>query len=115
MKEMQKQAGYLPEGTWYGFWDKKRFVSRGEWIELDTASLDSIHLWVKSGSIICWAKDRARTFNNVGSIETVQVYGSRTGAYTCDDGQGGLIKLLKNPSGKWSCKGRDDVCVNDFS
>ena len=113
-EDASKQAVYMPAGTWFDFWDKKEFVSRGEWIEVDAAPLERMPLWVKSGAMLCWTKERMRTFNNVGTIEKVEIYGESEGDWTCGDGQGGRVDVVKSVDGQWSCKGRQEVVINVF-
>ena len=117
VEDAGKQAVYIPAGTWFCFWDKKKFVSRGEWVEMDAAPIDSMHLWMKSGAMLCWTKERMRTLNAVGTVEKVELYGERHegSGWTCGDGQGGEVEVVKEQDGKWACKGRNDVSVESFT
>lgn len=115
LEDTNKQSIYMPEGTWYDFWNKKKFVSRGEWLETSVAPLDTMPIWVKAGSMLCWTKDRMRTFNNVGTIETIEVYGNGDWKFMCGDGQGGVVEVAQNSDETWICTGRPEVRVNYFN
>ena len=104
---------YLPAGLWFDFWTKEKILARGEWIELEETSigLDRMPIFVKSGAMICWAHDRLRTFNKVGKIEKIQVYGAREGSWSCGDGADGVVTVVYSEDGKWICEDRADIEV----
>ena len=108
---------YLPAGTWYDFWTKERIVARGDWIELRGASigLDQMPIFVKDGAVICWAEDRLRTFNSVGKIVKVQVWGEGKGGWSCGDGEEGVVRVVKEEDGKWRCEDRENLEVEVIS
>ena len=110
LAEAAKHAIYLPAGTWIGFWDKKKYVSRGEWADFDMAPLDRNHVFVKSGAILCWTAQRNRTYNNVGDVEMVELYGQRDGTWSCGDGQGSIIEVTRDHNA-WTITGREGVKV----
>jgi alpha-D-xyloside xylohydrolase len=111
--EASKHAIYLPAGTWYRFWDKKKIVSHGEWFNFDMAPLDRIYVFVKAGAMLCWASDRKRTFNQAGTVEKVEIYGQRDCAWSCGDGAGGSVDVIRSESG-YTVVGREAVEVVVF-
>lgn len=66
---------YLPKGRWYDFWTKEARSSNGEWIVVRDTPLDSVPIWVKDGAVIPFAKETLRTWNRIGGIDRVEVYG----------------------------------------
>ena len=67
---------YLPKGVWYDFWTKEKRQSTGEWIVVLDPPLDKIPIWVRSGTVLPYASLRMHTFNTLGRIERVEVYGA---------------------------------------
>lgn len=75
LEESSKHAVYLPAGTWYNFWTKKKLTSQGEWLFLEPTPLDSVAIWIRSGARLPFAKERLRTFNQIGELDRVECYG----------------------------------------
>ncbi|KAJ5816218.1 glycoside hydrolase family 31 protein [Penicillium robsamsonii] len=112
LDEAEEHMIYLPAGIWFGFWDKKKIVSHGEWIGFDMAPLSRNHI-IKDGAMLCWAPARKRTYNEVGIIEKVEIYGQRSGPWVCGDGQGSTVEVIKAENG-CSVVGRGGVMVEAF-
>ena len=108
LEDSERQSIYIPAGTWYSFWDKTKLVSAGKWIDIAAAPLDSMHIWVKEGAVIPWTADRTRTYNKVGDVTKLEVYGGK-GPWTVGDGQGNVINVEKGEGGKISVKGNTDI------
>jgi alpha-glucosidase (family GH31 glycosyl hydrolase) len=115
LEDTTKQNVYFPAGMWYDFWTKSKITSRGEWIEMDAAPLDKMPIWVKSGAMIPWAEERVRTFNKVGKIEKLELYGKRDGSWSCEDGEGHTFEVVKDASGKLICRDHGDMVVDIFN
>jgi alpha-glucosidase (family GH31 glycosyl hydrolase) len=115
LEDATKQSVYLPAGTWYDFWTKSKIISRGDWVEIDAAPLDKMPIWVKSGAMIPWAEKRLRTFNKVGKIKKIELYGKRDGAWTCEDGEGNVLEVVEDGSGKLLCRDHDHIVVDIFN
>lgn len=75
LRELEKQAVYLPKGTWFDFWTNEKIESNGSWVFLEPAALDSMLIWVRSGARIPFARERRRTFNRAGDVERIHEYG----------------------------------------
>ena len=73
---------YLPKGVWYDFWTKERTESVGAWINVHDTPLDVIPVWVKQGAVIPVAQPKLRTWNTIGKLDKIELYGvdSRTGS-----------------------------------
>lgn len=113
LAEASTHSIYLPEGTWYGLWDKQKYTSHGQWVDFASAPLAQNHVFVKDGAILCWAAPRKRTYNQVGTVERVELYGCRDEPWACGDGQGGLVALTPGIGG-WTVVDRDNVQVQVF-
>ena len=112
---------YFPEGTWFDFWTKKKFLqSRGEWKAVELPTLDAMAMWVREGAMICWAKDgRDRTWGIAGEVVKVELYGERLGGGTegvwiCKDGDVGDILVTLGHDGKWTSSGKPHVQVLNY-
>ncbi|MDZ7393902.1 MAG: DUF4968 domain-containing protein [candidate division KSB1 bacterium] len=77
---------YLPAGTWWDFWTKKRIRSRGQWIKR-RIDLRTMPMYVKAGSIIPYGQERQHTDNQVGPVVLLEVYGGADGRLEYDDGE----------------------------
>jgi hypothetical protein len=75
--------------------------------------LDRIYIFVKAGSMLSWASDRRRTFNQVGTVEKVEIYGQRDSAWACGDGQVSIIDLTRGET-EYTVVGREAVEVVAF-
>lgn len=115
MEDADQQDVYLPRGTWFNFWTKERIVSRGEWVVNCTVGLNTVPIWVRNGATVAWAKDRLRTFNSVGPIEKVEVYGGLDGPIKIRNGEGDTIELTKTERGFWECASHSDVEVRCYN
>ncbi|KAJ6107769.1 hypothetical protein N7523_009092 [Penicillium sp. IBT 18751x] len=113
IEEANVHAIYLPEGVWYGFWDKRKYTSHGRWVEFVMAPLNQNYAFIKDGAMLCWTAPRTRTYNHVGTIEKVELYGQRDGPWTCGDGQGGTVSVV-GEEGKWTVLDRENVKIETF-
>ena len=103
------QDVYLPAGTWFDFWTKEKTTSRGEWITRGAPALDTMPIWVRGGAMIAWAEERERTFNSVGKIQRIELYGEREGAWRCEVGTDLAVEVIADESGRWTCQDLDGV------
>ena len=85
----EKQV-YLPKGVWYDFWTKERTESVGAWIKVHDTPLDSIPIWVKEGALISVAQPQLRTWNTIGKLDKIELYGV--------EGRTGSIKHREGPT-----------------
>ena len=78
---------YLPAGVWFDYWTKQRLESPGGWIERPI-DLETMPIYVKSGSVLPYTEIRQSTANVVGPIVHVEVYGdlAQPWRYSGDDG-----------------------------
>lgn len=113
LEDSAKQNIYMPSGTWYGFWDKKKLINTGRWIEIAAAPLDRMHIWVREGAVLPWTGDRTRTFNEVGDVVRLEVYGGKS-PWTVGDGQEGVLTVEQGENGKLTAKGNADIDVVYF-
>ena len=111
--EAAKHDVYLPKGIWYDFWTHEKTVSRGEWIVLEDVALDVVPMWVKEGAIICWTKERTRTWDEAGEVVLVQCFGDKQ-SWSTGDGMGGVVEVVMGSKGKLLCKGREGVAIESF-
>ncbi len=114
LSEAVTHSVYFPAGIWYDFWSKEKLDSKGEWRELALCPLERMPIWVRSGAMLPWAGRSLRTYNQVGKVEKVEIYGEREGPWTCGDGEVGTIEVAKEEGGKWICKEREGVEVMTF-
>jgi hypothetical protein len=77
---------YLPEGTWYDYWDGTRYDG-GEKIKVD-APLEKIPVFVQAGAIIPYREESANILSGSNDRLTVDVYGGNRGTFRLyeDDG-----------------------------
>ncbi|KAJ5100034.1 hypothetical protein N7532_007035 [Penicillium argentinense] len=108
LEETNTHSIHLPEGVWYGFWDKKKYESRGQWFEFPAAILSQNHVFVKGGTHDVLAQPRWREYNEVDAIDKVDVYGCRDGPWACGDDQNGLVEVV-NDAGRWRVINRANV------
>jgi len=85
---------YLPEGTWFDYWTKRRIVSRGEWCEWPV-DLRTMPVFVKDGSILPYGEPRLCTNNVIGPIVELEVYSDADCRLEYEDGE-------KAFTAKWS-------------
>ena len=109
---------YFPKGVWFDFWSKRKFVeSRGQWKEVEVPALDNMAVWVREGAMICYAKEgRERTWNQVGEVVKVELYGKEgpggdSSRWECGDGAGGRISVVRNGEEQWACDREPQVAV----
>ena len=76
LDELNMHTVYLPAGTWFDFWTKEKLHSRGQWLFIDPAPLESMPIWVRSGAKIPFTTERLRTSNEVGKVEMIEHYGT---------------------------------------
>ena len=112
---------YFPKGVWFDFWSKEKVVeSRGQWEEVAVPALDGMAIWVREGAMICYAKEgRQRTWNEVGEVVKVEVFGKRNlggdgGSWECGDGGGGNIAVVRNGQGQLACDRGSQVAVLEY-
>ena len=105
---------YLPQGVWFDFWTKQRLSSSGKWISLTDVPIDTVPMWVKSGSMLVWAKERDRTFNVVGEVEKIELYGEREGLWISGIGDGETSITVRQEDGKCICEGSSYVSVSVY-
>ena len=123
---------YFPQGEWFDYWTKSRVDNRGEggsqWVDVPTPTLDSMLIFVRSGSTLCYAEaGRQRTWNHVGEVVEIELYGtcpSESGQWDCGDGQSGKLSCRatteeqrdgRSASGdRWSCVEHPDIKVAHF-
>jgi alpha-D-xyloside xylohydrolase len=114
---------YFPKGVWFDFWSKRKVVeSRGQWEEVEVPALDSMAIWVRGGAMICYAKEgRERTWNNVGEVVKVEVYGKKSAGggddaerWECGDGARGTVAVVRDGEGRWVCDRGPQVAVFKF-
>ena len=108
------QHVYLPEGTWYDLWTKEKTQSRGQWITIGDVPLDLVPIWVKDGAALPWAEPRTKTWNKAGKIDKVECYGDRH-QFSCEDGEGHTLSVVKGSDGKWVVEGSEDIEVQVFA
>lgn len=103
---------YFPQGTWCDFWSKTKVVeSRGQWEDVPVPALDGMAIWVRAGSMICYAQEgRERTWNEVGQVAKVELYGA-TERWECGDGAGGTLAAVRDDQGRWACDPGPQVVV----
>ena len=75
--------------------------------------LDVVPIWVREGAVLCWAKERMRTWDEVGEVVLVQCFGEKE-SWTVGDGNGGVVEIMKRDHGKLVCEGRKGVAVELF-
>ncbi len=85
LAEQQSRSIYLPEGTWFDYWTKEVYVSHGEWIvrEID---LETMPIYVKSGSVLPYGALRQSTHNEIGDITQLEIYATEDVQFQYDDG-----------------------------
>lgn len=75
---------YLPQGIWYDFWTKEKIESFGEWIETEI-DLKKMPMYIRSGRIIPYGKQRLCTNNEVGEIKKLEIYPGKETKLNYDD------------------------------
>ena len=126
---------YFPSGVWFDFWTKTCVDSqgaddrRGRWIDVPTPALDSMLIFVRSGTMVCFAEaGRQRTWNRVGEVMEVELYGdslAESGQWKCGDGQGGELSCRSieaeqhdgqsATADRWRCVEHPDIKIAHFS
>jgi len=78
---------YLPEGNWFDYWTKNRFEGGQSW--LIDASLTTLPLFVKAGSIIPYREFSQSVESGTNDFLTVEIYPYDGGVFrmTEDDGR----------------------------
>lgn len=74
MAAAQTRELYLPRGEWFDFWSGERVESGGEWVTRPVA-LETMPVFVKSGSVVPYTEVRQSTNNKVGPIRELHFYG----------------------------------------
>lgn len=102
---------YLPEGIWYNYETKQKVTSRGEWISLEV-TLETLPIFIKSGSVIPYGEDKQSTGNTIWPITRVEFYGQPQEDYLVTDGQKECRLSLEN--GKLIMDGRESEAIVEY-
>jgi alpha-D-xyloside xylohydrolase len=122
-REMKDTMGvYFAKGPWFDFWSKTKVVeSRGQWEDVPVPALDGMAIWVRGGSMLCYAQEgRERTWNEVGQVAEVELYGATScvGAATERWEWGGrrrsTLAAVRDGQGRWAGDQGPQVVVFKF-
>ena len=64
---------YLPEGVWYDYFTKEKFVSHGQWIQKKVA-LDTLPIYVKQGAKLEYCAEGTSLCSGYGEIVKTEVW-----------------------------------------
>jgi alpha-D-xyloside xylohydrolase len=85
LAEQRNRSIYLPAGTWFDYWTKGVYVSRGEWMTREV-DLKTMPIYVKNGSVLPYGALRQSTENEIGDIVQLEIYASEDVQFQYNDG-----------------------------
>lgn len=94
---------YLPAGKWVDYWTKDVIHSLGQWIER-AVNLETMPIYVKAGSILCYGEEKSHTGNEIGRITKIESYWCKDKIWESSDGSN-IFKVIVDNNGHLCLKG----------